>query len=71
MDIDAEETLFIVYREELKTIVNRWTTIFNTISYLNVPTSVANSFLSIKDALSQVDYTIPCEQKEQTNDNEI
>ena len=68
MDIDAEETLFIVYREELKTIVNKWKTIFNTIGYLNVPTSVANSFLSIKDALSQVDYTIPCEQREQVNE---
>lgn len=64
MNIDANETLFIVYREELKVLVKKWETIFNTIGYLNVPTSVANSSLALKNALSQVDYTIPCEQKE-------
>lgn len=64
MKIDANETLFIVYREELKVLVKKWETIFNTIGYLNVPTSVANSLISLRDAFKGVNYTIPCESKE-------
>lgn len=68
MKIDAEETIFITYREDIKTLYNKWETIFDTVDYDNVPTAVANSSLFLKDALEIVDYTIECENilKEET-----
>lgn len=67
MKIDAEETMFITYREDIKTLYNKWKTIFDKVGYENVPISVGNSSIALKDALASVNYTIRCEKNNMEN----
>lgn len=67
MKIDAEETIFIAYREDIKALYNKWKTIFDKVGYENVPIAVGNSSISLKDALVSVDYTIKCEENNMEN----
>jgi hypothetical protein len=67
MKIDAEETMFITYREDIKALYNKWKTIFDMVGYENIPIAVGNSSISLKDALTSVDYTIKCEQNNMEN----
>lgn len=67
MKIDAEETMFIAYREDIKALYNKWERIFEIVGYENVPIAVGNSSLALKDALASVDYTIRCEENNMEN----
>ena len=63
--MDAEEVLFITFREDLKRFVDKWETVFKTVGYLSVPTTIANAMVSIEEELKYVDYNIPCEKDKQ------
>ena len=60
--MDAEEVLFIAFREDLKRFVDKWETVFNIVGYLDVPTADANAMVALKRELKCVDYKIPCEE---------
>ena len=64
--MDTEEVLFIVFREDLKRFVDKWSTVFNIVGYSNVPTANANAMIKLGKALESVDYTIPCEERKGT-----
>ena len=63
--MDAEEVLFIAFREDLKRFVDKWNTVFETVGYLNVPTTSANAMVAIEEELKYVDYKIPCEKQKE------
>lgn len=60
--MDAEEVLFIAFREDLKKFVEKWETVFNIVGYLDVPTADANAMVALKRELEYVNYKIPCEE---------
>lgn len=62
-EISAEETIFIAYREDIRTLHDKWHKIFDTIGYENVPIAVCNASISVKDALESIDYKIEWERK--------
>lgn len=64
--MDAEEVLFIAFREDLKRFVEKWETVFNIVGYLDVPTSDANAMVALRKELKYVDYKIPCEETKET-----
>lgn len=61
-EISAEETIFIAYREDIKTLHDKWHKIFDAIGYDNVPIAVCNASISVKDALESVNYKIEWER---------
>ena len=63
--MDAEEVLFIAFREDLKRFVDKWETVFNIVGYLDVPTTDANAMVALKRELKCVDYKIPCEERKE------
>ena len=63
--MDAEEVLFIAFREDLKKFVEKWETVFDTVGYLDVPTADANALVALKRELQYVDYKIPCEERKE------
>ena len=63
--MDAEEVLFIAFREDLKRFVDKWETVFNIVGYLDVPTTDANAMVALKRELKSVDYKIPCEERKE------
>ena len=63
--MDAEEVLFIAFREDLKKFVEKWETVFNIVGYLDVPTTDANAMVALKRELKCVDYKIPCEERKE------
>lgn len=63
--MDAEEVLFIAFREDLKRFVDKWETVFNIVGYLDVPTADANAMVALKRELQYVDYKIPCEERKE------
>ena len=63
--MDAEEVLFIAFREDLKRFVEKWETVFDIVGYLDVPTTDANAMVALKRELKCVDYKIPCEERKE------
>lgn len=63
--MDAEEVLFIAFREDLKRFVDKWETVFGIVGYLNVPTTDANAMVALRKELEYVDYKIPCEKRKE------
>lgn len=60
--MDAEETIFIAYREDLTAFYNKWEKVFEIVGWLNVPTSVANSIIPIEQEVKMLNYKIKCEK---------
>lgn len=63
--MDAEEVLFIAFREDLKRFVEKWETVFDIVGYLNVPTTDTNAMVALRKELKYVDYKIPCEERKE------
>ena len=63
--MDAEEVLFIAFREDLKRFIEKWETVFNIVGYLDVPTTDANAMVALRKELKYVDYKIPCEKRKE------
>ena len=63
--MDAEEVLFIAFREDLKRFVEKWETVFDIVGYLDVPTTDANAMVALRKELKHVDYKIPCEERKE------
>ena len=63
--MDAEEVLFIAFREDLKRFVDKWNTVFDIVGYSNVPTTDANAMVALRKELEYVDYKIPCEERKE------
>jgi hypothetical protein len=61
--MEAEEVLFIMFREDLKKFINKWETVFDTIGYSHVPITNANAMVALRRELKFVDYKIPCEKQ--------
>ena len=66
--MDAEEVLFIAFREDLKRFVEKWETVFDIVGYLDVPTTDANAMVALRKELKYVDYKIPCEERRMNNE---
>lgn len=62
MEITAEEAIFIAYREDLKAFHSKWKKTFDSIGYLNVPTSVSNSMLAVDREVIAINYKIQWER---------
>ena len=66
--MEAEEVLFITFREDLKRFIDKWRIVFSIIGYSNVPIADANAMVALERALQSVDYKIPCENKGKSNE---
>lgn len=62
--MDCEETVFILFREDLKNFINKWEMLFNKVGYSNVPIDSANALCSMESALKHTDYKIKCEMED-------
>lgn len=58
--MDCEETIFILFREDLKNFMNKWEMLFNKVDYSNVPIASANALCQMKSVLKHTDYKIKC-----------
>lgn len=63
MDLNSiEETIFIMFREDIRHIYSKWNNFLEETGYINAPISVCNNMIRLSEIFEDMDRKLDCEK---------